>query len=187
MEMTSQLLLYWFVLKQSLPRVLKFANPGQTCNGKLRHREYSYENNNKKVFAVFCLAYFFTLQNEEVTFPQMFVNCCISERCYIPKDGKLQPFHYFSGTIFDINCIQKSLSLSPTELSASLLLWTVTGHVIQKDGVIRHLDRRSLRSGTACTVVQTGLVTTVAFLSGLPPHELEKTRESRDSNKRRKR
>jgi hypothetical protein len=135
MVITSHFLFYWFVLKQSFPHILKFANPGQTYNGRLHHREYSYvnnNNNNTKFFAVCCLAYSFTLRMEAVTSPETFVNCCIFERCYIPEDGKFQSSRYLSGTIFDINCIQKSLSLRPTVLSASLLFWTVTRHVIQK-------------------------------------------------------
>jgi hypothetical protein len=70
----------------------------------------------------------------------MFVNCCIFEQCYIPENGKFQPSQYLSGTIFDVNCTQKSLSLSPTVLSAWLLFWTVARHAVQKkDRDIRHL------------------------------------------------
>ena len=136
MVITSQFLLYWFVLKQSFSPILKFANPGQTYKGRLQHREYSYvnnnNNNNTKFFAVCGLVYSFTLRMEAVTSPETSVNCCIFGRCYIPEDGKFQPSHYLSGTICDVNCIQKLLSLSPTVLSASLLFWTVTHHVIQR-------------------------------------------------------
>jgi len=112
-----------------------------SCICWLFHRIYYDARNHKhkiiiiiiaKVFAVFCLAYSFNLRVEAVTSPETFANCCIFEWCYIPEDGKFQPSHCLSGTIFDVSCTQKSLSLSLTVLSASLFFWTVTRQVIRK-------------------------------------------------------
>jgi len=70
MVITSQFLLYWFVLKQSHPRIPKLANLGQTYNGILHNREYSYVNNNSENFRCVLLSLLFYLEDGSSNFPR---------------------------------------------------------------------------------------------------------------------
>lgn len=111
---------------------------------------------------MFCIAYSFTLRMETVPSSELFVNCYRSVRYHTSEDGNVHPFYYFSGTVLEVRCRQVPQYFLQHGVSGEWLVMWYKWTGLTDTLLHWHMDRGSLETGTACTIVGTGLVTTVA-------------------------